>query len=161
MRKLWLFALVLAMLGGAIGCDSGGDEDTGPTDAEVFVGNWRLTQLVLTGPDGSQDVTALLLTLAGITVDIDFESSTFAIDVNMTDSMSTFAGTYNVNETQKTVTLTSSDFTAPVTIQYMIDSNNQITLETADVALFIDLTGFDPTTLGQVDSITLVIQRTG
>ena len=80
----------------------------------------------------------------------------------MADSTSSFAGTYSVNEAQKTITLVSSDFTAPVTIQYEIDSQDQISLETDDVALFIDLTGIDPASLGlDVERIGLVIQRTG
>ena len=161
MRKLWFAMLVLVTLGAAIGCDSGGDDDSGPTDAETFVGNWRLTQLLLVSQGATQDAT-FLITAAGATVLIDFESSTFEITVETADSTSTFPGTYSVNDTQKTVILTSSEFTAPVTIQYEINSENQITLDTDDVALFVELTGFDLAGVGfQVDAITLVVQRTG
>ena len=90
MRKRWLFTLVVVMLGAAVGCDSGGDEDdSGPTDAEVFVGNWRLTQLLLNG----QDFTALVL--ASATVTIDFEASALSIDI-MTDSLTTIAGLFSL-----------------------------------------------------------------
>ena len=160
MRKLGVLMLVVLMLGAAVGCDSGGDED-GPTDAETFVGAWRLSSLLLTSQGASQDAT-FLITAAGATILIDFQSSAFEINVETTDSTSTFTGTYSVNDTQKTVILTSSDFNAPITIRYEIDSNNQITLETDDVALFVELTGVDLAMLvPEVDRITLVIQRTG
>ncbi len=156
MRKLGFFALVLLIFGGAIGCDSGGDDEpAGPTDAEIFIGNWRLSSLLLNG----QDFSALLLQNA--TVDIDFEASAFNMDI-MTDSMSTIAGTYSIDDVQKTITLTSSTFDNPVPLGYTINSENQISLTTDDVALFIGLTGIDPASLGLViQTIGLVVQRTG
>lgn len=163
MRKLF-FSIFLILLGvAATGCDSGSnDGDNGIADAEVFIGSWQVNNLRITNQGATQDVTALLLTTAGIKVLIDFESNAFDISVDNGDSTTTFMGTYSVNDTQKTVVLTSSDFNAPITIQYQIDSNNQITLDTDDVALFAELTGFDLVTLGiPVDSITLVVQRTG
>lgn len=156
MRKLLFSVLVIAMLGAAIGCDSGGDEDdSGPADAETFIGTWRLTTLLLNG----QDFTAFLL--ANATVDIDFENTAFTMTI-MSDSMSTFTGTYSVNDVQKTVTLTSASFPTPVALDYTINSENQISLETDDVALFIGLTGIDPASLGLVvETIGLVVQRSG
>ena len=156
MRKLWLYTLVVVMLGVAVGCDSGGDDEpSGPTDAEIFIGNWRLGTLLLNG----QDFSALLL--ANATVDIDFEASTFSINI-MSDSMTTIAGAYTVNDVQKVVTLTSSSFDNPVPLGYTINSENQISLTTDDVALFIGLTGFDPAEQGLViQTIGLVVQRSG
>ena len=158
MRKLWFSVLVLLMLGAAIGCDSGGDdEDTGLTDTEVFVGAWRLATLLLNG----DDFTPALITLAGITVNIDFEAAAFTINV-VSDTTTTISGTYNVNETQETLTLTSSDFANPIVLDYVITTDNQIMLETEDAALFIGLTGFDPADLPFViETIGLIIQRTG
>ena len=155
MRKLWLFTLVVVMLGGALGCDSGGDDEpSGPTDAEIFVGNWRLATLLLNG----QDFSAILL--ANATVTIDFEASAFSIDI-MTDSLTTIAGTYSINDVQNIVTLTSSDLGNPVPLGYTINSENQISLTTEDVALFIGLTGVDPASLGlTIQAIGLVVQRT-
>lgn len=155
MRKLGFSVLVLVMLGAAIGCDSGGDEESGPTDAEVFVGSWRLATLFLNGADFTDIV------LASATVTIDFEASTFNITI-MTDSMSTIAGSYTVNDVLRRVTLTSSDFTNPVPLDYTINSENQITMETRDAALFIGLTGIDPATLGGlvIEEVGLVVQRT-
>ena len=143
----------------AIGCDSGGNnEDTGPTDAEVFIGNWQLATLLLNGSPSFSD-----LLLANAMVTIDFEAATFSLDILdiMTDSTTTIAGTYTVNEAQKTATLTSSDFTNPVPLDYTINSENQITMETADAALFIGLTGIDPATLPiTIETIGLIVQRT-
>ncbi len=155
LKTLWFSMLVLVMLGAAIGCDSGGDDgDSGPADAEVFIGNWRLANLLLNGSDFS----ALLL--ANATVNIDFQASAFNMDI-MTDSATTIAGTYTVNDVQKTITLNSSDLPGPVPLAYTINSENQITLETGDSALFIGLTGIDPASLGLViETITLVVQRT-
>ena len=154
MRKLWFAVLVLMLLGAAVGCDSGGDDDSGPADAEVFIGNWRLANLLLNGSDFS----AILL--ANATVTIDFQASAFSIDI-MTDSLTTIAGTYTVNDVQKTVTLSSSELPNAVSLDYTINSDNQITLETRDAALFIGLTGIDPASLGLViETITLVVQRT-
>ena len=154
MRKLWFSMLVLVMLGAAIGCDSGGDDgDNGQADAEVFIGNWQLANLLLNGSDFS----ALLL--ANATVNIDFEASAFSIAI-MTDSLTTIAGTYTVNDVQKTVTLSSSDLPNAVPLAYTINSTNQITLETSDAALFIGLTNIDPASLGlMIETITLVVQR--
>ncbi len=156
MRKLWFSVLVLLMLGAAIGCDSGGgDEDTGPTDTEVFVGAWRLATLLLNG----QDFTAFVLATA--TVNIDFEAAAFTMNV-VSDTTTTISGTYNVNETQETITLTSSGFANPIVLDYVITTDNQIMLETEDAALFIGLTGIDPADLGIViETIGLIIQRTG
>lgn len=160
MRKLWFSTLVLVMLGAAIGCDSGGnDENTGPTDAEIFVGNWRLATLLLNGSPSFSD-----LLLANATVTIDFEAATFSLDILdiMTDSTTTIAGTYTVNDVQKTATLTSSSFGNPVALNYMIASDNQISMETDDVALFIGLTGIDPASLPiTIETVGLVVQRTG
>ncbi len=158
MRKLWFSMLVLLMLGAAIGCDSGGgDEDTGPTDTEVFVGAWRLATLLLNG----QDFTAFVL--ANATVNIDFEAAAFTMNVVSDTTTTTISGTYNVNEAQETVTLTSSGFANPIVLDYVITTDNQIMLETEDIALFIGLTGFDPADLLGivVETIGLIIQRTG
>ena len=152
MRKLWFSMLVLVMLGAALGCDSGGDD--GPADAEVFVGNWRLSQLLL----NNSDFTAILL--ASATVTVDFEAATFSL-VIMSDSTTTIDGTYAVDEAAMSVTLTSGGLPNPVDLDYTINSENQITLQTSDAALFIGLTGIDPASLGlMIETITLVVQRT-
>lgn len=156
MRKLG-FSIFLALLGVvAIGCDSGSDDDdNGVSDAEVFVGDWTLTNLLLNG----QDFTSLLL--ASATVDIDFETAAFSLTIT-SDSTTTIAGTYSVNEAQKTITLSSTSFANPVTVSYVITSNNQISMETDDVALFSGLTGINPDDIGiVVETIGLVVQRTG
>lgn len=155
MRKLLFSLLVLGMLGTTFGCDSGGDDNDGRADAEVFVGSWQVANLLLNG----QDFTALLLANTQVAVVFDANGG---FDLTLTSSSGTtdITGTYSVNESQETVTLTSSSFTDPVVVNYDVQNDNRIVLETDDVALFVGLTGVNPDDLGiTVESITLIVTR--
>ncbi|MFQ5568768.1 MAG: hypothetical protein ACE5G0_03775 [Rhodothermales bacterium] len=156
MRKLSISLLILLLVGWTTGCDSNDGDDQ--SDAEVFVGSWTLANLLING----QDLTAALFLLAEVNrVEIDFESNgTFRLQVVSASSPPEVTGTYSLNESLDTVTLTSSDFAAPVTLSYEIENNNRIVLDTDDVALLVELSGIDPSSLGlQVERLELILRR--
>jgi hypothetical protein len=135
MRKPVVYLVVLLLLGASVGCDSNGDD--GLTDAEIFVGGWVLTSLLLDG----QGVSALLL--ASTDVDVLFENGAFTLTATGATGETTVAGTYRLDEGRQTVTLTSSAFTAPVVIDYEIQDDNRIVLNSDQPEFLSDLSGID------------------
>jgi len=154
MRTLSVTVLMFGLLLVAAGCDSGNDDDR--SDADVFIGTWTLTNLLLDG----QDVSALLL--AGTDVDAVFEAAgTFTMTVTRGSAAPVeIDGTYELDEGAKTLTLTASVFTQNVAINYVIERENRLRFSTDQVAFLSELAGFDLEGLGlQVDTVTLIIQR--
>lgn len=156
MRLLSVTVLMLGLLLASVGCDS--SNDAAGNDAEVFVGSWTLTNLLLDG----QDVSALLL--AGTDVDAVFEAAgTYTMTVTSGSGAPVeIDGTYQLDEGAKTLTLTASAFTQDVVIDYDVENENRLRFSTDQVVFLSELAGFDLEGLGlQVDTVTLIIQRDG
>ncbi len=45
MRKRVVYIVVFLLLGWTAGCDSSGDGNDGPSDAEIFVGEWGVARI--------------------------------------------------------------------------------------------------------------------
>ena len=158
MRKCVVYIVVLLLLGWTAGCDSSNndDGDTGLSDAEVFIGTWVLTNLLLNGAD----VTGLVLAQADVEM-LFANPGLFTLSVTNAAGITTeVSGTYQLDESQLTLTLTSSDFDAPLAFNYVIQTDDRITLNSDQPQVLSELSGIDPADLGiTVENVGLIIQR--
>lgn len=158
MRKPVLYIVMLLLLGSTAGCDSNDDNgDTDLTDAEVFLGNWILANLLLNG----QDVSALLLAQVNVAM-VFANGGSFDLTVTNADGTTTeIAGTYALNDAQKTLTLSSSEFEAPLTLDYTIQTEDRIILESDQPELLSELSGIDASAIPglMVENVGLIVQR--
>ena len=153
-------ALLVLLALAWVGCDSSDPEDEEPTDADVFVGTWAVTGVSI----NDQEVGALILT------QLDEASARF--DGNGLDDDGAFSGVvvrdgerselvtrYELDEAEGTVTFTGGVFESPVALDYTIESNDRIVLESNDATFLAafaddDLSGFE-----EINSIELVLTR--
>jgi len=157
MRKCVVYIVVLLLLGWTAGCDSNNDDgDNGLSDAEVFIGAWVLTNLLLNGAD----VTRLVLAQADVEM-LFANPGLFTLSVTNAAGITTeVSGTYQLDESQLTLTLTSSDFDAPLAFNYVIQTDDRITLNSDQPQVLSELSGIDPADLGiTVENVGLIIQR--
>lgn len=155
MRKLvpvlWMLALLLVVAG----CDSSNNEDS---DVDVFVGSWTVSQVDLNG----LELTDLLFTVGGVDqAGAEFGSSgSFTLFAVLEGTRNEVQGNFTLDETQKTLTVTSSELGAPLVLNYTIDNDNQISVSTEDAGLLAALTNVDLEDLGiQVETVRLVLTR--
>ncbi len=157
MRKRVVYIVVLLLLGWTAGCDSNNDNgDNGLSDAEVFIGTWVLTNLLL----NNTDVTGLVLAQANVEM-LFANPGLFTLSVTDADGITTeVSGTYQLDARQLTLTLTSSDFDAPLAFNYVIQTDDRIRLDSDQPQVLSELSGIDPADLGiQVENVGLIIQR--
>ncbi len=137
MRMGVLSVFVLLLLGWISGCDSNNND--GPSDAEIFVGEWGVARI--TDADGDQTEAFLSLVDSFLTslradgtfdITIDYNDAANAAGQNDID----VSGTYTVNESSNTVTLTVANVGA-LPLSYMIENNDRITI--SGNALLINL----------------------
>ena len=126
MGILWVFVLLL--LGWTSGCDSNNDD--GPSDAEIFVGEWGVARI--TDADGDQTQAFLSLVDSFLTslradgtfdIIIDYNDAANAARQNDID----VSGTYTVNASNNTLTLTAAGAVA-LPLSYTIENNDRITI---------------------------------
>ena len=158
MRKRVVYIVVLLLLGWTSGCDSNNDDgDNGRSASEIFLGTWVLTKLLLNG----QDVTALVL----VQVDVEMlfaNPGRFTLSVTNAGGMTTeVSGTYQLDESLLTLTLTSSDFAAPLKLTYLIQTDDRIMLDSDQPEVLSELSGLDAADLVgiEVENVGLIIQR--
>ena len=139
MRKRAVYIVVLLLLGWTAGCDSSDDGNDGPSDAEIFVGEWGLARI--TDGDGDQTQAFLSLVVSFLTslradgtfdITIDYNDAANAAGQNDID----VSGTYTVNESNNTLTLTAANAVA-LPLSYTIENNDRITI--SGNALLINL----------------------
>jgi hypothetical protein len=138
--------VLAAWLVGAIlwsGCDSSDTDDgSEASDTDVLVGDWNATS-IKAGPVEVSGILGLTMTLS---LDADGTGMIEAVDE---DGNSTeLSGTYSVDETASTITLTGEDFDNDLVIDYEIVDQDTISVELESSSL-ADL-GFD---LGQFGSV--------
>ena len=130
---------MLLLLGWTAGCDSSDDGNDGPSDAEIFVGEWGLTRI--TDGDGDQTQAFLDLIVSFLTslradgtfdITIDYNDAANAAGQNDID----VSGTYTINESNNTLTLTAANAVA-LPLSYTIENNDRITI--SGVAFLINL----------------------
>ena len=140
MRKSVIYIVVLLLLGWTAGCDSNDDNgDDGPSDAEVFVGEWEIARIT----DGDGDQTQAFLDLVD-SFEADLRADgTFDISIDYDDEANAagqgdidVSGTYAVSESNNTLTLTVANAGA-LPLSYQIESNDRITI--SGNALLINL----------------------
>lgn len=124
------------------GCDSNESDDNGNGDADVLVGDWNATS-IKAGPVEVSGILGLTMTLS---LDADGTGMIEAVDE---DGNSTeLTGTYEVDETAKTITMSGADVEGDLVIDYEIVDENTISVELESSSLE-DL-GFD---LGEFGSL--------
>ncbi len=130
MRLGVLSVFVLLLLGWTSGCDSNNDGNDGPSDAEIFVGEWGVARI--TDGDGDQTQAFLDLVVSFLTslradgtfdITIDYNDAANAAGQNDID----VSGTYTVNESNNTLTLTAANAVA-LPLSYTIENNDRITI---------------------------------
>jgi hypothetical protein len=138
------------------GCDSDGNDAA--SDAEVLAGEWVLSRVLLDG----QDLTVLVLAEVD-RIEVRFgPGDGFEMEVRVDDQTAAeLGGTYVLDEEDKTITLQSSSFEAPVTLDYAIRQDGaRVVLTSDDIALLAELAGIDPGSLGiEVDQVDLELVR--
>ena len=137
MRMGMLSVFVLLLLGWTSGCDSNNDD--GPSDAEIFVGEWGVARI--TDADGDQ--TQAFLGLVDSFLTSLRADGTFDITIDYNDAANAarqsdidVSGTYTVNESNNTLTLTAATAVA-LPLSYTIENNDRITI--SGVAFLINL----------------------
>ena len=135
MGVLWVFVLLL--LGWTSGCDSNNDD--GLSDAEIFVGEWGIARIT----DGDGDQTQAFLSLVDSFLTSLRADGTFDIIIDYNDAANAasqsdinVSGTYTVNESNNTLTLTAAGAVA-LPLSYTIENNDRITI--SGVAFLINL----------------------
>jgi len=128
MRMGMLSVFVLLLLGWTSGCDSNNDD--GPSDAEIFVGEWGVARI--TDDDGDQ--TEAFLSLVDSFLTSLRADGTFDIIIDYNDAANAarqsdidVSGTYTVNESNNTLTLTAANAVA-LPLSYTIENNDRITI---------------------------------
>jgi len=128
MRMGVLSVFVLLLLGWTSGCDSNNDD--GPSDAEIFVGEWGVARI--TDDDGDQ--TEAFLSLVDSFLTSLRADGTFDIIIDYNDAANAarqsdidVSGTYTVNESNNTLTLTAANAVA-LPLSYTIENNDRITI---------------------------------
>ncbi len=139
MRKCVVYMVVLLLLGWTAGCDSSDDGNDGPSDAEIFVGEWGLTRIT----DGNGDQTQAFLDLIVSFLTSLRADGTFDITIDYNDAANAagqndidVSGTYTINESNNTLTLTAANAVA-LPLSYTIENNDRITI--SGVAFLINL----------------------
>ena len=139
MRLGTLSVFVLLLLGWTSGCDSNKDGNDGPSDAEIFVGEWGVARI--TDADGDQ--TQAFLSLVDSFLTSLRADGTFDITIDYNDAANAagqndinVSGTYAVNESSNTLTLTIANAGA-LPLNYRIENNDRITI--SGNALLINL----------------------
>jgi len=139
MRKCVVYMVVLLLLGWTAGCDSSDDGNDGPSDAEIFVGEWGLTRIT----DGNGDQTQAFLDLIVSFLTSLRADGTFDITIDYNDAANAagqndidVSGTYTINESNDTLTLTAANAVA-LPLSYTIENNDRITI--SGVAFLINL----------------------
>lgn len=137
MRMGILSVFVLLLLGWTSGCDSNNDD--GPSDAEIFVGEWGVARIT----DGDGDQTQAFLSLVDSFLTSLRADGTFDIIIDYNDAANAarqndidVSGTYTVNESNNTLTLTAATAVA-LPLSYTIENNDRITI--SGVAFLINL----------------------
>ena len=135
-RRLPVFILALVMALAAVGCDSNDDEES---DADRFVGTWELASI--TDDDGDQTATfqAIFTDVTVVFNDAGNYTMTF---VPVAGSNTVLSGTYDVNESGKSVTLnvTFNEQTVPLALPYSFDGDDELTVS-ASAAILNPLLG--------------------
>ena len=138
MRMGLLLVFVLLLLGWTSGCDSNNDD--GPSDAEIFVGEWGVARIT----DGDGDQTQAFLSLVDSFLTSLRADGTFDITIDYNDAANAArqndidaSGTYTVNESNNTLTLTAAANPVPLLLSYTIENNDRITM--SGNALLINL----------------------
>lgn len=120
MRKLSNLLLVLLIGVIGVGCDSGNDQ----SDAEAFVGVWALTGV----SDAQGDALAAFGQAFSSVVLTNNADNSFTLVANPREgSAITVPGTYSVNESTNTFTLTTPQ--APLAFTYSYTSDNVVELQ--------------------------------
>lgn len=143
-RPLTRYALAAWLMSALIwsGCDSNESDDDGSSDADVLVGDWNATS-IKAGPVEVIGILGLTMTL---TLDADGTGTIEAVDED--GNTTELTGTYEVDETAKTITMSGADTEVDLVIEYEIVDQDTISVE-LDSSSLEDL-GFD---LGQFGSL--------
>ena len=160
-RNLFLFTLAFVVVLGLAGCDS---QTTTRSDADLIVGTWlgesvrAETVLGVSVPvldlDQSGDMTrftfgadgsySFLFDLAdGRTLDIPNTGVSIPVDQSVS-----FSGTYTLNETANTLTLSAGSLPANVTLEYDFDGDDAFEIIAEDpetLALLVGVATDDAT----------------
>jgi hypothetical protein len=155
MRKSARYVAVLVLLAAmAAGCDSQEER----TDAERLAGNWNVSHIIING----ENFTQQLLAVAGVDgVEGRFETNgNFTLTTVRGTERTDLSGTYTINESTKTIVLSSPDFSAPVTLTYSVSSGGEFAFSSNNAALLAELSGIDLEALGlQVNSLEIRLRR--
>ena len=143
------------------GCDSSDPaEEEQQTDADVFVGDWELTGVSVNG----LDVSALALGQVE-EASAQFESNgTFSGIATREGESNEVTSSYELDEGsdgEGTVTFTGGPFETPVTLDYAIENNDEIVLESENEAFLTAFADTDLSGLGDINSVSLVLTREG
>jgi hypothetical protein len=137
------------------GCD--GDEDDEETDSEIMIGTWSLSTI----SDDEGDKTDVFFAEANSVVVVlnNDDSFTIAMDFNAAAEAAgatdvNLAGTYSVNESAKTLTLTIAGIGASLQGQYTVVNNDRIRIS-APAALTNALFGGTP----NVGTVVITLDR--
>ncbi len=143
MRRYFSIAGVLAALALlAVGCDS--NDESGPTDAERFVGSW--TAIAISDSNGDQSAEFAAIVSSLIVVMQEGDDPAFSLTVDYTEDSGrddlVLAGTYAVDDGPRNLTLTiASGASLPFTYSFEDDSRAILTTSAALVNPI-----FNPTT---------------
>lgn len=123
LNRLFSVAIVAAVLVWA-GCDSSEDNDDNPDgDAVMLVGTWNATS-VKAGP-----LDILSLTGIAMTVELDDNGSGTITAAEEDGSVTEVSGTYTVDETAKTITLSGSDIEGDLVLEYTLTDMDNLAVE--------------------------------
>lgn len=141
LRFSYIATLALAALLALAGCDSGGDDDDEPTDAERFVGLWTAVQV----EDSEGDRTAEFDEGVGTLVFAFEQDGTYDFSVTPGDGggLAIEDETYVVNESAGTVALSGLPALGQVTLGYDFEGDALLELSADEnlVSIFNVLAG--------------------
>ena len=160
-RVLPLAVIALLALTWA-GCDSTDNEDEEEiTDADVFVGTWAVDRV----DADDENITVLV----GTQIDLDETSVTFdeggtfsglAVSAGDESDRRQISGRYSVDESDGTITFTGDAFEEPATLNYAIESDDEIELTSNDSAFFAAFAGIDPEDFNlEINNLRIVLAR--
>jgi hypothetical protein len=148
MRKLSSLLLILLIGVIGVGCDS----DNSQSDAEAFVGVWALTGVSDAGGDA---LAAFGAAFSSVTLDNGADGSFTLVATPRQGTAVTVPGTYSVNESTNTFTLTTPQ--APLAFTYTYTSDNVVELQ-AGATTSVLLNSLFGTSLEAPSTITITRQ---